>query len=173
MSTWGNLGGETEKEAAISQAGGDWDENVPLAYPIEQRDLATAGDVGNALVPADSPWASKEAAATMSGYPTQLALLRGAAAQSLERKPLYSSTDPCRPGSALCGPTRPKEDHGGDIVLTKGWLGEPDPYPCCPCLGKGVRTINYADYTMAGTYNPYTMELCQLCDSCTYSGAAG
>ena len=39
--------------------------------------------------------------------------------------------DPCEPGGALCGPVRPKEDYGADIVLTKGWMGEKEVRPTC------------------------------------------
>ena len=114
--------GEAQQDGGSDLAAGPmgWDENkVPLAYPIDQSDLAGAGDVGNALVPKDDPWAKKKKQAGMYGYPTQLALLQQAAGQGLARKPFYTATDPCRPNGPLCGPTRPAEDHGGDVVLTK------------------------------------------------------
>jgi hypothetical protein len=114
--------GESEEDGGSDLAAGPmgWDQNkVPLAYPIDQSDLAGAGDVGNALVSKDDPWAKKKKQAGMYGYPTQLSLLRQAAGQGLARKPFYTATDPCRPNGPLCGPTRPAEDHGGDVVLTK------------------------------------------------------
>lgn len=81
--------------------------------------------------------------------------------QGEEAASASTSRDPCAPGGALCGPVRPAVDFGADIDLTKGWLGEKDPKPCCPCRGKGARLINYGDYPGGGFYNTYTMELCR------------
>mmetsp|Transcript_19285 Transcript_19285/g.46929 ORF Transcript_19285/g.46929 Transcript_19285/m.46929 type:complete len:332 (+) Transcript_19285:15-1010(+) len=107
------------------------------------------------------------AAVPRAGFGRQWGLLP-IARQGLARKPMYSPTDPCRPNGPLCGPTRPSVDYGGDLVLTDGWLNEPtsDEKACCPCLGKGVKRINYDDYPGAGQYNPYTMEVCKVCAGC-------
>lgn len=81
--------------------------------------------------------------------------------QGEEAASASTNRDPCAPGGLLCGPVRPSVDYGADIDLTKGWLGEKDPKPCCPCRGKGARLINYGDYPGGGFYNTYTMELCR------------
>eukprot|EP00285_Hemiselmis_virescens_P013623 CAMPEP_0173392498 /NCGR_PEP_ID=MMETSP1356-20130122/19877_1 /TAXON_ID=77927 ORGANISM="Hemiselmis virescens, Strain PCC157" /NCGR_SAMPLE_ID=MMETSP1356 /ASSEMBLY_ACC=CAM_ASM_000847 /LENGTH=314 /DNA_ID=CAMNT_0014350309 /DNA_START=6 /DNA_END=947 /DNA_ORIENTATION=+ len=178
-------------EQESQMAGEDWDEKVPLAYPIEKDDLYGNLNAGNVLVPASEvrPKLGAKSSSAPVAAPRRkqhkgietvgLAMvpraglarqwgLEGLARQGLARKPMYSPTDPCRPNGPMCGPTRPAVDYGGDIVLTDGWLNEQtsDEKACCPCLGKGVKRINYDDYPGAGSYNPYVMEMCKVCAGC-------
>lgn len=63
--------------------------------------------------------------------------------------------------------TRPAIDYGADVDLTEGWLNLK--YECCPCLGRADRNtrIGYDQFDSAGSYNPYTMNLCTQCNGCS------
>ncbi len=100
------------------------------------------------------------------------ALIRGGAAvgggrqRQRQLSRLVAIEEPrCSQEKGNCGPTAPPVDYGADVDLTEGWLNLE--YECCPCLGRGVQRIGYDQFNMAGSYNPYTMNLCTQCEGCS------
>jgi len=135
------------------------DRMVPLAQPIPAKTLSQ-GDLGFYLEGHENVWEDARAARRQG---LRLVVPGGRANQlMLERLAITGVPDRCAMDGPNCGPTRPEKDYGADIELPgEGFLGIK--YECCPCLGRGAQRIGYDQYDSAGSYNPYTMNLCKSC----------
>ena len=183
--------GEADGDVQLRPLYSTWDRTVPLDAQYEIRELQR-GDLGSTLVPAEDvafmhdkdavvheahPQGARKAfrgqELVSAPLPVRWArqglqlLVPGGREQQQRVQNLV--VDLCGPDGPYCGPTRPAEDHGADVVLTEpdefgGWLNTK--YECCPCLGRGKTRIGYDQFDHNGYYNPYTMNLCRPCGRC-------